>query len=243
MNFLILAALIQVASASSFAAKTLFKKAAKAASVATFATAFKGIERSECVPERPGFFEDWRGVAKCSPISASFNFNQVSENPAYFLVALHQGNVEAMKNYLKNGVDPNVLDCDRNDFFYYAFKHNLPVEVIQMAIKNGLNINEIEPISGALPLDRAIDGMHYEIAEVLIQKGAFSMRNANEIIMQIVEECQEDVTDLSPFILILSIFESNKRNARLLTEAIDVANAQGKREFSAFLSALAREAF
>lgn len=242
MNFLILAALIQVASASTFAAKTFLQKAARAASVATIATAYKGIQRSECVPERPRMFEDWRGVAKCSPQMTNYAFNNyLVTYQANYLIALALGKAEKMKKYLDEGVDPNVPDCDNYDFFDYAFKNKLPADVIQLAIKKGLKVNELDRQSGLTPLDRAIDQKRFEIADILVQNGALSTRSVEELIIQIVENCSDRETELSPFFLIMSLFQANNRRMSLLVEPISIARSQEKRELLAFLSALARD--
>ena len=85
--------------------------------------------------------------------------------------AAQEGNIEAVKQAIANGVDVNAKNKHGDSPLHLAAQMGHK-EIVELLIANGADVNAKVPQHKSTPLHLAAGGNHKEVTELLISKGA-----------------------------------------------------------------------
>ncbi len=99
--------------------------------------------------------------------------NTVSEGYSPLFLAIHDGHTEAVRLLLERGANPNLTDINSGHraALHFASEYNR-TEIAKILLVHGADLHRKTKYTGETPLVMAVVRRHFELAEMLLEKGA-----------------------------------------------------------------------
>ena len=101
---------------------------------------------------------------------ADVNSKDMQGNSA-FLLAIKQQNIDLINLLLEFNADLSAQSPEGDSLLDYAYTHQVPKNILEMILKNGVNVNAINK-SGQTMIVKALVAKDYDMVSTLLQNGA-----------------------------------------------------------------------
>src|SRR5262245_34545902 len=139
------------------------------------------------------------------------------------IVAARKSNVEAVKELLAKGADPNAkTQYGATPLFFACDRGNL--EIVKMLVERGADVNAKDTFYNSTPVVWAVSKNHVAIVKLLLEKGA----NSKQIVMR--SAINEEKLDILRMLLEMGGFKTEE-----MTDFLTVAERNKKAEIAEIL--------